>query len=117
MVPFDVFVAVPVTPRKAVVVAGPDLNEPDASFQQTTSDKALAAKVLGFFRNVNVIRIGCSRIIQSVHLQCVLRFFGKIERFRSAELHFCSHFVAANAGFQSRISVALLFVILIQLLQ
>ena len=43
----EVFVAVPVAPRKAVVGAAPDLHEPHAPLEQPPGDQAVAAEVLG----------------------------------------------------------------------
>ena len=45
----DVFVAVPVAARKAVVGAAPNLHEPHAPLQQPAGEQAIAAKILGHF--------------------------------------------------------------------
>ena len=63
----QVFVAVPVAPRKAVVGAAPHLHETDTPLQQAAGDQAVAAEI---FRDL---------LVQPVQLSGGLRFAGNIQ--------------------------------------
>ena len=117
MIAFDVFVTVPVAAREAVVIAAPDLHKADAAFQQASCDQALASKVFGFFGNVDCGWILAAGILQTVHLQDVLRLAGNVEGFRCTELHLRGQFVRANPSIQSRVTRPLLVEAAIQLIQ
>ncbi len=93
--------AVPVAAWEAVVVAGPDLDEPDAAFQQSPSDQTLATEILGFLFRIDRVRVFPTGVFEAVHLQDVLRLTGNAESFRGAELHFRSEFVRPDAGIKA----------------
>ena len=74
MITLDIFMGIPVTPRKTVIVAGPDLDESHSSFQQPASNQALPPKVFRFLSRVDLFGIGRPKSIESVHLHDVIRF-------------------------------------------
>ena len=78
MVHFDVIVIVP-----RLAFAGPDLNESNAAFDQSSRGEKLA-RLRAF----------------AVHLANVLRLFGSIERISRVHLHAIGEFVRFDAGFE-----------------
>ena len=103
MVTFNILVAIPISSRKTIVIARPDLNKSDAPLQKTASDQALSAKILGFLRRVDRIRILRTLAIKSIHFHDMCRFTGDIKSFGRAKLHFCCQFVRPYASIKARI--------------
>src|SRR5580704_969833 len=102
----DVFVRVPVSTRKTVVAAGPDLHEPYAALQQTSGNEAFTAEVNGFLLGVDLGGKSGRRIVEAVHLQDVFRLAGDVESLGRAELHAGGQFVAMDAGLEPRVARA-----------
>ena len=100
VVAFDVAVAVPVAPGKAIVIAAPDLDEPHTALEQAAGDEALAAEELALRLFIDRAGIIDSRSLggEAIHVFDVLRFLGDIERIGGAELHRGSKLVTADAG-------------------
>ena len=82
----EVFVAVPVAARKAVVGAAPDLHEPHAPLQQPPGDQAVGPKVLGDW------------FVEAVQFLRRLRLVRDIEHFGRAELQPGGQLVGARCA-------------------
>ena len=92
MVAREVFVTVPIAPRKTVVRAAPDLNKTHAAFEQPSRSQAASSEILrdGF--------------VKAVKFPGRLGFSGNVEHFRRAELKLCRQFIGSDAGVEPRIA-------------
>ena len=88
MVAFNIFVRIPISPRKAVIVSAPDLHKSDAPFEQPARGEALLAEMESLFVGVDFFIPSLRTAIDSIQSQRVLGLSPKIERFGSRELHF-----------------------------
>ena len=100
----DVFVGIPVAPREAVVVAGPDLHEADAAFEETACGQALAAEGILFFGDIDFFRPNLRGVIDAIAGLRLFRFLREVEGVRRGELHLGGELVAADAGFETRVA-------------
>ncbi len=99
MVGFDIAVAIPFAAR-----AGVQLNESDASLDQSTRQQTLASVDFGFF------------LIESILFLNVFRLLVDVDRVRGVGLHSGRKLVAMNPGFQLGIRFASGMVPVIQLI-
>ena len=88
----EVFVAVPVAAREAVVGTGPDLDEADAAFDEASGDEA----AFGHF--------GGDGIVEAVEFAGGGGLAGEAEDFGGAELEFSGHLVGRDAGFEAGVA-------------
>src|SRR5678816_2065188 len=101
MVACEVFMRVPIAPRKAVVIAGPYLDEADTAFKETTRSETFATECVRFLARVDLLGPVPGALVDAVHLQDARRFFGNVQRVRRGELHLRGELVAANPCFES----------------
>ena len=78
MVSSHVFVAVPVAPGEAVVVATPYLDEADAALDQPSSNETFAAEILGFLLWVDFLWILFLGAFKTVEFKDVCGFLGYV---------------------------------------
>ena len=101
----EVFVAVPVAAREAVVGATPNLDEAHAALEQPPGREAAAAEIGGDF------------FIEPIELASGSRLAGDFEHFRSAHLQLGGHLIRADAGFEAGVRAALGHVGAVELLE
>ena len=77
----EVFVAVPVAAREAVVRAGPDLDEAHAALEQSAGDQAVSAEVADLLARVHGAFVFAVGRIEAVEVEDVLRFPAEIGQF------------------------------------
>ncbi len=90
VVPFNVLVTIPVSTWEAVVVAAPDLNESDATFEEASCCEAFASENVLFFGGIDFGGPVFDVVADSVQGANGGRFFCDIEGFRCRKLHPCS---------------------------
>ena len=78
MITKDVFVRIPIAPRKTVIASRPDLNESHTSFEQSPRNQTLTAKNGGLFRCIDLFGVLRGFMIQPVHFEDVQRLAGAL---------------------------------------
>ncbi len=114
MVSLDIFVAVPIATREAVVIAGPDLHETNAAFEEASGGEALATEVVGFFLPVNFLGPGSPIGFEAIHLSNVVGLSGDVQSLGRGELHAGGELVAFDPGVETGIGCALREVLAIE---
>ena len=100
----DVLVRVPIAAREAVVVAGPDLDEPYAPLDEASGGEALPAHDVGLFRGVDLGGPLLRGVVDAVSLLDPGGFLRQVQRFGRRQLHAGGEFVGADAGLQALVS-------------
>ena len=114
MVAPDVLMGIPVAAGEGIVIAAPDLHEPNAPLEETPGREALLGEMPGFFIGVDFRRPRFGTAVESVEFQYMLRLGLKIQRVRGRQLHPGRQFVALDARLQPLIALSRGRVLLIE---
>ena len=117
MIPMDVFVGIPVSPRKPIVIARPNLDKPNPALQQPPGNQTFSSEVIGFLQFIDLLRKGGLPVIQSIQFQDVLGLVSKINGIGSTELHPCGQFVGPDSCLQPLVPFSQLAMFLIGFFQ
>jgi hypothetical protein len=91
---------VPVAAGEAIVVAAPDLHEPDAPLEQTAGGQTLAAEVVGLLERVDLLVERRLPMVESVEPEHFRRLAHDVERLRGGKLYPGGQFVALDPAVQ-----------------
>ena len=117
VVAVDVLVRVPVPPGEAVVVAAPDLHEPDAPLEQAAGGQALAAEVLGLLERVDLLVERRLAVIEAVEPEHFRGLAGEVQRLGRGELHPGGQLVALDPAVEPVVAGARGGVLAVQAVQ
>ena len=104
VIPLDVLMRIPITSRKTVIIAGPDLDKTHSTLQQPARDQALSPKVFRFFFRVDLSRILTRVFRNSILFEEIAGLVPNIKGLRRRKLHLRRQFITPNTGLKARIA-------------
>ena len=82
MITKHIFVRIPIAARKSVIATGPDLDEPNPSFEQPSGNQAFPAENVSLFGDIDFLGKFSQTMIEPIQFEDMPGFAGDVERFR-----------------------------------